>query len=155
VLLAGFLTGRVFGGYHKAKSQDVSFPAAAAQWSELSLLMKHNSTTTEYTEELIEAARSGRIAAQSPETQFRRADMQRRHVAALKAWDPSSKPAWLNEKTYREEIQPRLAGVTVPTISSALSISEPYATDIRAGRRLSHPRHWLTLARLVGVGPDE
>lgn len=33
-------------------------------------------------------------------------------------------------------------------------LSEPYATDIYAGRRLPHPRHWLTLARLVGVAPD-
>jgi hypothetical protein len=35
------------------------------------------------------------------------------------------------------------------------SISEPYAAEIRAGRYLPHPRHWQTLARLVGVMPDQ
>jgi hypothetical protein len=36
-------------------------------------------------------------------------------------------------------------------LMSALSVSKPYATDIRAGRRQPHPRHWLTLARLVAL----
>jgi hypothetical protein len=104
---------------------------------------------------LIEAARLGRIATHSQKAEARRAATQHRHAAALKAWDPSSKPAWLSEETYRNEIQPRLASVTVPTISSALGVSEPYAADIRAGRRRPHPRHWPMLARLVGVTPDE
>jgi hypothetical protein len=39
-------------------------------------------------------------------------------------------------------------------IASALGISEPYATDIRAGRRIPHPRHWMILARLVDSSPD-
>jgi hypothetical protein len=33
--------------------------------------------------------------------------------------------------------------------STALGIPEPYVTDIRAGRRVPHPRHWLVLAQLV------
>jgi hypothetical protein len=49
----------------------------------------------------------------------------------------------------------RTIRITVSTISTALGISEPYATDIRAGKRKPHPRHWLTLARLVGVSPDQ
>jgi hypothetical protein len=72
----------------------------------------------------------------------------------LKAWSPSDKPDWLTEKTYREKIQPRLAGITISTISSALGVSEPYAAKIRAGCYLPHPRHWLTLARLAGMGPN-
>jgi hypothetical protein len=31
----------------------------------------------------------------------------------------------------------------------------PYASDIRAGRRRPHPRHWLSLARLAGVSSDD
>ena len=65
----------------------------------------------------------------------------------------SDTPDWLNEKTYSEKIQPLLAGVTVPAISKELGISEPYATDIRKGKRRPHPRHWLTLAELVKVSP--
>jgi len=59
-------------------------------------------------------------------------------------------PEWLNEKTYCEKIQPRLVEVTVPAISKALGISGPYATDIRAGKRRPHPRHWMALAQIVG-----
>ncbi len=76
------------------------------------------------------------------------------HAAEVKAWNPSDQPDWLTEKAYREKIQPRLSGITVPTISSALNLSEPYAAEIRAGRQRPHPRHWQTLAQLVGVSPD-
>jgi len=89
------------------------------------------------------------VAGHSPEARARQAEKQRRHAAELKAWKPSDKPDWLNEETYREKIQPRLAAITVPAISSALGISQPYAAEIRAGRCLPHPRHWQNLARLV------
>ena len=102
----------------------------------------------------MKAARLGRVAAQSREAKARQAETQRRQAAALKAWDPSGKPDWLDKKAYGEKIQPRLAGVTIPVMSSALGVSNPYAADIRAGRRRPHPRHWQTLARLVGGSPD-
>ncbi len=106
-------------------------------------------------EGLIEAAKLGRVAGHSPEARGRQAEKQRRHAAALKAWHPSDKPEWLDEETYRRKIQPRLSVITVPALSSALGISQPYAAEIRAGRYLPHRRHWQTLARLVGVAPDE
>jgi hypothetical protein len=34
---------------------------------------------------------------------------------------------------------------------TALGISKIYATNIRSGKRLPHPRHWRTLAALVDV----
>jgi hypothetical protein len=52
------------------------------------------------------------------------------------------------------ERTPRLASVTVPAISSALGLSQPYAAEIRAGRQCPHPRHWQILARLVEVPAD-
>jgi CRISPR-associated endonuclease Cas1 len=102
-------------------------------------------------EGLIEAAKLGRVATISAKAQALRSATQRRQAAALKAWNPADKPDWLDEKTYREKILPRLPAVTVPTILSTLAVSEPYATNIRAGRRIPHPRHWLSLARLAGV----
>jgi hypothetical protein len=72
----------------------------------------------------------------------------------VEAWNPSEQPEWLTEEFYREKIQPRLSGVTVPAISSALGLSEPYAAQIRAGRYIPHPRHWCALARLVGVSQN-
>jgi CRISPR-associated endonuclease Cas1 len=89
-----------------------------------------------------------RLNERDPIAQARRADTQRQQAAALKAWKASDKPEWLDEKFYREQIQPRLAAFTVPTIAVALAVSEPYATSIRAGRR-PHPRHWLALAKLL------
>ena len=89
------------------------------------------------------------------EARARQAEKQRRHAAAKRAWRPSDQPAWLDQQTYLQKIQPRLAGVTIPVIASALGLSQPYAAEIRAGRCLPHPRHWQTLARIVGFSPDE
>lgn len=103
---------------------------------------------------LSQAARAGRIAAQSTEAQAGRAASQRRHEAAKRDWLPSSLPNWLNNEAYQYQIQPRLAGLTCPAIATSLGISEPYAADIRAGRRRPHPRHWQALAQMVGFLAD-
>jgi uncharacterized Zn finger protein (UPF0148 family) len=106
-------------------------------------------------ENLVEVARSGRVAAQRPQAQARRAETKRRHDLAQRAWLPSSHPACLTEEVYEQKIRPQLAGATYSAIASALGVSEPYAADIRAGRRRPHPRHWQALAELVGrpAGP--
>lgn len=105
-------------------------------------------------ENVLKAARLGRMATHKPEAQARRAGTQRRQNAALKAWNPGDKPNWLDEKAYRARVQPQLARVVVPKIMCELSVSEPYALRIRSGRCTPHPRHWLGLAKLVGVSPD-
>jgi hypothetical protein len=97
------------------------------------------------------AAKVARLNRFDPIAQTRRADSQRRQNAARKAWKPAERPEGLDEKFFRTQIQPRLAAVTVPIIVTTLSVSEPYATRIRAGRCVPHPRHWLALARLVGA----
>jgi CRISPR-associated endonuclease Cas1 len=102
-------------------------------------------------ENLIEAAKVGRLVARSPEVLARQAEKQRQHSAAAKAWKPFVQPEWLTEGVYREQIQPRLAAIPVGTIASTLDVSQPYATDLRKGRHIPHPRHWGALARLVNV----
>jgi hypothetical protein len=102
---------------------------------------------------LIELAKVGRVAAQSPESRKKRSETHLRHAAAKRAWRSSPKPDWLTEDRYLEKIQPRLAGITISTMSSTLGVSESYAADIRAGRHRPHPRHWLALANLAGVVP--
>jgi len=104
-------------------------------------------------DELIKSAKRGRIAAQSPEAQSRRRETQRRNANTQLAWEKSGQPN-VSDEVYRNEIQPRLAGVTIPTIMSALNICASYAADIRRGRRRPHARHWDKLARLVGVSVD-
>ena len=76
---------------------------------------------------------------------------QRHQEAAKKAWDPASHPAWLTEEAYRQKVEPLLAAVKTASIASALGITWAYAAEIRKGNGLPHPRHWLTLAELVGV----
>jgi CRISPR-associated endonuclease Cas1 len=106
------------------------------------------------TEELIKAAQKGRLASHSSEAEAKRAENRRRHAAALRAWQPSDQPAWLDEGTYLREIQPRLSSVTVHAIRTALGVSKAYATNIRTGKRRPHPRHWRTLAGLAGVSNE-
>ena len=101
-------------------------------------------------DELIESAKRGRIAAQRPEAQARRAETQRRNANAQLTWE-KSRQARISDEVYCSEIQPRLAGVTIPTIMSALNVCASYAADIRRGRRRPHPRHWEILAQLTGV----
>jgi len=38
----------------------------------------------------------------------------------------------------------------LPAAPSGLADSEPHATAIPDGHRIPHPRHWQSLARLVG-----
>lgn len=95
------------------------------------------------------------MAAHTPGAEARRGETQRRHHAAKRTWNPSQLPEWLTDWTYHEKIVPRLRDVTVGTISSALGVSEPYATDIRAGKRVPHQRHWEALANLVGLLEEE
>lgn len=101
---------------------------------------------------MVDIARAGRVLAQSREAQVRRRNTNRMHAMAVKQWKPTDNPAWLNEETYRKRIHPRLAEHTIASIATAINISEPYAADIRSGRRMPHPRHWRVLAQLVRMG---
>jgi CRISPR-associated endonuclease Cas1 len=101
--------------------------------------------------ELIQAAKRGRVAAQTPQAQIQRAETQRRNATAQSAWDKSAHQAKISEDAYGLQIQPRLHRLTVQTLMTALNVCKSYAGDIRAGRRRPHPRHWERLAQLVGV----
>ena len=94
-------------------------------------------------------AKQGRIAAQGPQAQARRAATQRRNAQAKLAWKALDQPVWLTEQVYWDRIQPRLTKLPASKVAAALRVSTPYAVDIRAGRRRPHPRHWSALARLV------
>jgi hypothetical protein len=67
---------------------------------------------------------------------------------------PSSPPAWLTEEVYFGDIQPLLAGFTNKVVASALGVSISYASAVRAGRRVPHPRHWQTLAGLANFSSE-
>ncbi len=103
------------------------------------------------TRELLKAAEKGRSASHSSKAEAKRAESQRKHAASIREWRPTDQPEWLNEKTYQLKIQPRLGELTVTTIRMALGVSKSYATEIRSGNRLPHPRHWQALARLATI----
>jgi CRISPR-associated protein Cas1 len=103
------------------------------------------------TKELVKAAQKGRLASHTCDAESKRAENRRRHAAAQKSWRACDQPEWLDEDTFLRKIQPRLAEVTVPALRTALGVSKSYATNIRCSKRVPHPRHWQTLARLAGV----
>jgi CRISPR-associated protein Cas1 len=101
------------------------------------------------TEAIIKAAPSGRAATLSQNAQAQRSETQRRHNAASKTWDPASHPAWLTEEAYRTKVQPLLANIKTSEISSALGVTWAYASAVRKGQKIPHPRHWAKLAEMV------
>src|SRR6516162_9497823 len=102
-------------------------------------------------ERLIETAKLGRIATHSPVAEARRAATHMKQVEAQRKWKPEDLPQWLDEEFYRREIVPRLSALTVKSIRTAIDVSHPYATLIKRGDRIPHPRHWDALAKLVGL----
>lgn len=107
------------------------------------------------TEHILKAAPAGRIAAHSPVAQAQRAETQRRNAAAKRSWDPSTQPLWLTEETFTQRIQPLLPNTRTSDIVAAMGVSWMYASYIRRGKQRPHPRHWVKLAELVGISPEE
>jgi CRISPR-associated endonuclease Cas1 len=103
-------------------------------------------------ENLLQQAKRGRIATHSATAKARRAATQAKQAEALRNWNPKELPGWLDEDTYRREILPRLANFTVKAIRTKLNISHPYATLIKRGTSIPHPRHWVPLLNLTGCG---
>jgi len=101
-------------------------------------------------ENLLRQARLGRIATHTAIAEARRAANHAKQVEALRRWNPSDLPKWFDEDFYRREVLPRLSTFTVKKIRIAMDVSHPYATLIRRGICIPHPRHWLPLAELTG-----
>jgi hypothetical protein len=91
------------------------------------------------------------VGALQSESLAKQSATQQRHKQAIQNWKPSDLPGWLTRDVYVTQIQPALADVAKSRIRSALGVSEPYSSDIQAGKRIPHPRHWQALAYLVGI----
>jgi CRISPR-associated endonuclease Cas1 len=100
---------------------------------------------------MIEAAKLGRVSTHRAIAEARRGATQAKQRRALRDWNPDSHPKWLSEAVFRNEIQPLLSRIEVPRIAESIHVSYPYATSIRRGDRLPHPRHWQNLANLTGT----
>ncbi len=102
------------------------------------------------TERLAVAAKLGRVAARRPEARAKHVASRKRHAQACSAWDPSKQPGWLTSEVFSQQVQPLLASIPTSAIRSQIGVSRWYAGRIREGYR-PHPRHWLALAKLVGI----
>jgi hypothetical protein len=100
---------------------------------------------------MIEAAKLGRVNTHSALAEARRGATQAKQRRALRNWNPDTPPEWLNETVFRNRVQPLLLRIEVSRIAEAIDVSHPYATSIRRGDRLPHPRHWQSLANLTGA----
>jgi CRISPR-associated protein Cas1 len=100
---------------------------------------------------LVKGAEAGRSKAVSPEVMTKRRESGRRQNEALQAWNPADHPEWLTNECYMTKVQPLLARVTRPQIMEAIGVSMVYASEIRNGKIVPHKRHWVKLAKLVGV----
>jgi CRISPR-associated endonuclease Cas1 len=103
------------------------------------------------TKRLVKVARAGRVAGHTPEAIAKEAATHRKHAQARTAWNPAKQPTWLTEQVFSEKIQPALAQASASAIAKRIGVSRWYAGRIREGYR-PHPRHWLALAQLVGIG---
>jgi len=100
------------------------------------------------TKNMVRAARIGRLTANGPKAQAKRATKARTNALAQHSWKESDQPAWLTPELFATKIQPLLSSVSMSAIRSALGVSKWYASKIRQGYR-PHPRHWQALAKLV------
>jgi hypothetical protein len=114
------------GTWNTARQEKNSGPKQRQEWSRLQL---------------------GRVATHTQEAL--RSDTQKRQRAALKGGILR-----IIQTRRRRTIQPALRRSTVSAIASALKVSLPYATQIRAGRCCPHPRHWQALAQFVDASSN-
>jgi len=99
---------------------------------------------------LTRVASEGRVVSHTATAEAKRSKTQLANHATLQEWSASDQPSWLTAKFYAEKIQPLLASLSSSAIVRHLAVSRGYAAEIRRGR-VPHPRHWHTLARLLGL----
>lgn len=102
------------------------------------------------TKNMLNGARIGRLTANGPVAQAKRAIKARKNALAQHSWKESDLPRWLTPELFSQKIQPLLTNVSTSAIRSRIGVSRWYASRIRQGYR-PHPRHWGALAGLVGI----
>jgi hypothetical protein len=105
------------------------------------------------TKRFVEVARSGRLAAHTPEALAKESKTQREHAKARSLWTTSKQPNWLTSEVFSKEIQPLLTKKSSSEIASRIDVSRWYASRIRKGYQ-PHPRHWAALAEIVAISEE-
>ncbi|NYF89922.1 hypothetical protein HDF08_001989 [Edaphobacter lichenicola] len=95
-------------------------------------------------------ATEGRVVSRSANAQVKRSTTQIANQVEIREWSPSDQPSWLTAEFYAENIQPQISSLSCSSITTRLAVSRGYAGEIRQGR-VPHPRHWMALAKLIGL----
>lgn len=98
-------------------------------------------------EALAQLRAKGTDPAHGGQAARKRGNTSRDQNAASRRWERDNpKPP---DSVYMEEIGPRLDRVTVPQIVNATGLSSGYASMIKRGIKIPHPRHWAALQSLA------
>ena len=95
-------------------------------------------------EQLQKVTHKGTEPTQHATAKAVRSETRKREYAERKAWDPASLPAWLTEQVYWEKIQPLLNGISPSVLAADVGLAWNYAAKVRKGRKLPHPRYWVS-----------
>jgi CRISPR-associated endonuclease Cas1 len=96
-------------------------------------------------------AETGVLPSHTAEAQGRRREANRRRQLARLAWEADHGGASPDIDWYSEQIAPRLPGLSLTEIAGVLGVSTSSASKFRRGLRVPAPRHWGTLADLLGI----
>jgi CRISPR-associated endonuclease Cas1 len=84
-----------------------------------------------------------------------RGERMRRNIEAIREWRASDKSSKEEDGVLRQwfsdALQPALMSCRPSDIKRATGVSTVYASMIRNGRYVPHPRHYTSLARLAGL----
>jgi hypothetical protein len=104
----------------------------------------------ESAQRLSKIAREGRVVSHSSKAQTKRSKTQIANQTGIREWSTSDQQSWLTAEFYAEKVQPQISSLSCSSITRQLAVSRGYAGEIRQGR-VPHPRHWLVLAKLIGI----
>jgi len=102
------------------------------------------------TKNMLDAARIGRLTANGPEAQAKRAEKARKNALSQHSWKASEKPAWLTQEMFEQKIQP--CSRTFPCLAFDRHLESQDGMQARFGKAIgliqgtgSHWRNSLAL----------
>lgn len=99
-------------------------------------------------ESLARLREQGRDPAHGGTAATKRGDSSREQNAASRRWEADN--ARPPESRWEQQIAPHLGRVTVAQIINATGLSSGYASMIKRGVKVPHPRHWDALLKVAG-----
>jgi CRISPR-associated endonuclease Cas1 len=96
-------------------------------------------------------AAEGKDPAHGGEAAKKRGGANREHLRLNKEWETLNERLLITEEEFLAQISPQLTILTTKQICELMGVSRAYATKVRSGERVPHPRHWLVLRQHLGA----